>query len=478
MQQTIIQLSVLGASDCDLGCSYCYLGKNCAFREQDSIILDAWKNGSYIKNVVNVLKALNSDPNQLISFQLWGGEPTLHIKTLQESNAGIEIGKNFPYLREFLMPTNFSNTDVQGLIDFIYDIDSQLIPRDEDHKLIYHIQGSIDGPPGDFNTYGHKVSWDKYKQNIDNLFTYILEKNKVLKNTIIDFDVCPTSSQALILKNLNTYDKIKDFRAFCDKVCLYLNEKCKVVSHLADMTIMTKFWYPRIAISQATTSEEAMEIEKIVRLFDICEYQEQAFVIDKGDNANFYHDCTGATHYNFRNHECVEANEYSITIMPDGTIAQCPCLFLQNIPTFKEQYLKDKDFWGYKTALMQSTCFYNPLTDQGSDKEKYHDWYVYGGGYLGTHSTYINLNFNMAREMALSHQIDNNYIINESLLLDHYLAAFLTAECYRENLNNYHNYYLADVNQFRRWFNGTTELCYNTYKNKLKFVLEKEVNQE
>ena len=88
---------------------------------------------------------------------------------------------------------------------------------------------------------------------------------------------------------------------------------------------------------------------------------------------------------------------------------------------------------------MQSTCFYNPLTDQGSDKEKYHDWYVYGAGYLGTHSTYINLNFNMAREMALSHQIDNNYIINESLLLDHYLAAFLTAECYRENLNNYHN---------------------------------------
>ena len=49
--------------------------------------------------------------------------------------------------------------------------------------------------------------------------------------------------------------------------------------------------------------------------------------------------------------------------MPDGTIAQCPCLFLQNIPTFKEQYLKDKDLWGYKTALMQSTCFSNPLTD-------------------------------------------------------------------------------------------------------------------
>mgnify|MGYP003289138391 CR=1 FL=1 len=29
----ISQISVLGASDCDLSCSYCYLGKNCAFKD-------------------------------------------------------------------------------------------------------------------------------------------------------------------------------------------------------------------------------------------------------------------------------------------------------------------------------------------------------------------------------------------------------------------------------------------------------------
>jgi hypothetical protein len=70
-----------------------------------------------------------------------------------------------------------------------------------------------------------------------------------------------------------------------------------------------------------------MEIEKMIRLFDICEYQEKAYVIDKTSNANFYHDSTGVTCYLNRNHECVESNEFSVTLMPDGTIAQCPCLF-------------------------------------------------------------------------------------------------------------------------------------------------------
>ena len=29
-----------------------------------------------------------------------------------------------------------------------------------------------------------------------------------------------------------------------------------------------------------------------------------------------------------KNHECPESNEHAITLMPDGTIAECPCTFL------------------------------------------------------------------------------------------------------------------------------------------------------
>lgn len=466
----ISQLQLLGASDCDLGCSYCYLGKNCTFRKQDSNIVQAWVDGSYLDNTKKVLEVFKSDPKQVISFQLWGGEPLLHINTLQQAQAGTKIGQLFPNLMDFLIPTNFNNTDVEALIDFVYDLDKELTPRTDGFKCAFHIQGSIDGPPGDFNTYGHKVPWEKYMNNYDRIFEHLKTKDK-LNNTEIYLNICPCSSQDLILKNLNTYEKIKDFRKYYDDFVLYLINRYEEVKDICTIRIQTKSFYPRIAISQTTTSEEAMEIEKIMRLFDVCEYQEKAYVIDKVSNANFYHDTTGITRYANRNHECVESNEHSITLMPDGTIAQCPCLFFQNLEEFKNEYLKQNNFWDYKSTLIRENCFYNPLKESDLKKIKDHDWYVRGGGYLGTHSTYINLNFNMAREMALSYQIDPNYVLDEELLLDHYLAAFQTAECYRENINCYHNFYIADINQFRRWFNGSTEYCFNTFKNTLKFGL-------
>lgn len=471
----ISQVSVLGASDCDLSCSYCYLGKNCAFKDQDQNIINAWKDGSYLENIKKVLDFFNSDPKEVRSFQLWGGEPLLHIDILQQNKIGTKIGQLFPELLEFLIPTNFNNTNIEAIIDFIYDLDKELSPRTTgslNPQCQFHIQASIDGPPGDFNTHGHQVSWDKYMMNYNKLFDYIKTKKEKLNNIILQLNICPCSSQHLILKNLNTYDKIKNFRKHYDDFVIYLTERAKEIKDECTVIVQTKHFYPRIAISQTTTSEEAMEIEKIVRLFDICEYQEKSYVIDKGDNANFYHDTTGITCYHSRNHECVESNETSVTLMPDGTIAQCPCLFFQDLEEFKNHYLENKDYWNYKSTLIRSNCFLNPLKDSDIKKIKDHDWYVRGGGYLGTHSTYINLNFNMVREMALSHQIDPNYIINEELLLDHYLGSFLNTECYRENIECYHNFYIADINLFRRWFNGTTEYCYNTFKNMLKFALD------
>ena len=81
----ITQIQLLGASNCDLGCSYCYLGKNCTFKNQDKNIVQSWIDGSYLENTKKVLEIFKSDPKQVISFQLWGGEPLLHIDVLQKA---------------------------------------------------------------------------------------------------------------------------------------------------------------------------------------------------------------------------------------------------------------------------------------------------------------------------------------------------------------------------------------------------------
>lgn len=161
-KKKIKQLDLMGSSSCDLKCSYCYITKNCTFFNYDKTVKEAWESGSYLNILKQVFEKLDSDPKLLEDLQLWGGEPTLHMPSI--AKRGKELGELFPNITHFLIPTNWYQTDMNALVDFIYNLDSSLTPRErpEDH-LQFHIQASIDGPPGDFNTYGHHVSWERYK---------------------------------------------------------------------------------------------------------------------------------------------------------------------------------------------------------------------------------------------------------------------------------------------------------------------------
>ena len=82
MKQHIRMVSLLGASDCNLGCSFCYLGKNPFYKKYDSKIKKAWETGEYLNNVKKVLQALDTDPKDILELQLWGGEPTLYLNII------------------------------------------------------------------------------------------------------------------------------------------------------------------------------------------------------------------------------------------------------------------------------------------------------------------------------------------------------------------------------------------------------------
>lgn len=470
----IKQLDLMGSSNCDLKCSYCYITKNCTFFNYDKVVKQAWETGSYLTTIKDVFKKLDSDPLLLEDLQLWGGEPTLHMKEI--AKWGYELGKLFPNITHFLIPTNWYQTDMNALVDFIYGLSEGINPRekDEDH-LNFHIQASIDGPPGDFNTHGHHVSWEKYKQNFDQ-FCDIIEKKGKLKNVTIVFASCGTSTQHLILKNFNTYDQIKSFKIFMTEVTNYILEKIKNVSN-ASIMLSSRLWTPRIAISQTTSTEEAVELEKIVRLLEYYNYAENTPIFKDSNEIQLFHDLRGEQNFLSRNHECPESNEEAITLMPDGTIAECPCTFLQNLEEYGNELLKEKNYWEYKSCLIRMPNFYNPLKEN-IEEDEYHNWYVYNGGFLGTNSTYANLNLSMAYEMALSRQIDYNYALSPELLIQHYLANFMTAECYREHVNVTHNHFLTDHNMFRRWFNGYTEYGYNDHLYQIKKILKNTLEEK
>lgn len=469
-KKVIEQLDLMGSSSCDLKCSYCYITKNCSFFDYDRKIKEAWKSGNYIQVIKDTFKKLDQDLNNITDLQLWGGEPTLHM--VEIATQAKALGSLCPNVTQFLIPTNWFQTNVSALLDFIYGLDESINERNlGKNPLNFHIQASIDGPPGDFNKYGHAVNWDIYKKNFDK-FCDELETRGQLKNIVIVFAVCGTATQELILKNFNTYDQICEFKEFITKVTQYVDNRLKTITN-ASIHLSSYLWTPRIAISQTTTTEEAVNLEKIIRMLEYYNHENKVRLQANGDELNLFHNVLGEGAYVHRNHECPESNETAITLMPDGTIVECPCTFLQNLESYQQEILDSKDYWEYKSTLIRLPNFYNPLSeDEDESKKTYHDWYVFGGGYLGTQSTYANLNLSMAYEMALSHQIDPKYARDPDLLIKHHMADFMSTECYRENVNVTHNHFLTDHNMFRRWSNGYLEYAYDSHLSKIKKCLE------
>lgn len=468
----ITKVDLMGSSSCDLKCSYCYITKNCTFYSYDPIVKEAWKTGNYLTTIEKVFSKLEASTFDVDDLEFWGGEPTLHIKEIAKQ--GVNIGKLFPNINFLLIPTNWYQIDMQSLVEFIYNLSEGVNSRPDDRSknIQFHLQLSIDGPPGDFNTYGHKVEWSQYKKQFDDFIFYLKEKNKPLKNITLILAISATAQQKYILKNLNTYEKIDQFQQYILKVCEYINNELKPFKKLGiDILLGTPIWIPTIAIPESTTSEEAFELEKIVRLL---EYYDQVnnidlFSPDINEIQNF-HCLLGESNYLLKNHECPESSENAVTIMPDGTIAECPCTFLQNLDSYKQELLQNKQFWDYKSCLIRDGSFYNPLNNDIKEDD-YHSWYVYHG-FMGTNSTYANLSLCMAYEMALSKQIDYNYALNPELLVEHYMANSTTSECYRENVNVTHNHFLVDHNMFRRWYNDYTRYGYDDHKTKIKKVMK------
>lgn len=48
-------LSVISSSVCNLNCSFCYLHKNQSYKEFDSLVRQAWQDGSYVDNLLKTV---------------------------------------------------------------------------------------------------------------------------------------------------------------------------------------------------------------------------------------------------------------------------------------------------------------------------------------------------------------------------------------------------------------------------------------
>lgn len=450
----INQVAVLASSSCNLNCSYCYLHdqhKGDAYNLLDEEIQKAWKDGTYVDNIKKVFKTIGCDPSQVTHFSFWGGEPLIHLDSLLPSIK--ELFKFFNGLTFCMIPTNW--TIINNLYQFLFLIDQTLIELNPKQELTFHLQLSIDGPPGIFNTDGHPGDWNVYKKNIDKLFSQL--SAKPLQKLKIIFEIHPTATISNILNHLNTYDKIKDYIDYFRNFMTYIDNKTYEYNINNFCRCHQTLTFPVIAVPDRISVQDGLKLNMIINLANQVQINESYKTKDIGERI-YYHSLHnfGVKSIAERNPLCTESGLNGLTILYDGTICDCPCSYIQTFPPYIEQIKNDPNRQNdYKLALLRQPYFINPLIATDEEKEKF-DWYMLDA-IRDTKTTQISLAMALCQELALSGQINYNYFVNPELLLKTLYTIGNIYSCPREQVAALRNSFLADHNDCKKLLNGATE---------------------
>lgn len=464
---SIEHLNIITSSFCDLKCSYCFLHKNKFFRQYDKYILEKWKDGSYVQNIKKLFEILETDPNKVEDLSFWGGEPFLHIDVIAPQLK--ELFEFLPNIKSIVVPTNFVHTNAQALGELLKILDASITPRSEKDKLHFHLQMSIDGIEDDiFMKIGHEGSWERYKKNYDQLFDFL--DKEYLPNIVVAIAISGTSRQDEILKRFANYENIDEHIKFWEKAKNYVIEKNKLAKN-PEFMLNSAINFPTIAMPDKTDSIQGLDIVKMIKTINQVLYKNKAYYNNQDHLFREYQHCETDWPVCGKNHECPEASQRAITVLPDGTITQCPSGFIEHLPGYAAEILKTEDSLSYKKTLIAGHQFFNPLTASEKDMLD-HQWYNIMGGFKDTYFAYINLGFAMAEELALSHQIDENYLLDPMLLLKHLQGAGTINECFRESINVTGLSYMAGHDLTRRWLNGYVAEAYNFHQAEIASTIQ------
>lgn len=470
----INQLSVFGSSVCNLSCSYCYLHNKDTqefYKKLNEEIQNGWITGSYVNNIKQVYEKINSNPLKTKRFQIWGGEPLIQIDNLLKSLK--ELLAFLPNVNFFMIPTNFAwpESIAQKIANIAIDYDNT---RNEQNSE-FHLQLSIDSYKGMLLEQGHHANNKQYLKNLETLAKEI-SKIDLLNSTII-IDIKPTASGKNILKYLSSEELITDY---LDGMFFLVEEGNNIIKkyNCQNKIIFGRMpFFPSCALPENSSVEDGFKFASIMRLTDFIEGKQKYL---KDNNFQHYFELYGHNIYDTmlleKNHECAEAGSKVLTILPDGTISECPCSFVQNRPEYLELLLKNKQYEDYRIAIIRKKYFFNPITASKEDQD-YNDWYNLSG-LRNNFSTGISLGMALAQELALSNQIPNFYATNPEYLLRHLMKNTQPYSCTREQITDTGIPYLSHPGDYRRSFNGELEYSHLVIENEKKLMIRNWINDK
>lgn len=413
-------LSVLGATKCNLNCSYCFLHKNPAYLEEDEKLVASFKNGEYIKNIKKTITKLKINFSEFTKFEIWGAETSLHI--LEAEDFYKELLLTFPNLAEFGYSSNFM-TDINNHIKFI-NILEEYSPQKEVH---IPLQVSVDGPDWISENTRHY----KYEALKNNVLKFIeIINSKKLNKVKIDLHFKATIPWDLFKEIFTSKEKIEEYYDF------WYNEEKDINNHIINGHLnfnAHNCFVPSLVWPYKYIKDDGIEITRIAKLIDSYNLPEK-YCYD----SNMVLDIFGFQEVNGNYTACDGCGKYvySLLIKPDGSMAGCSNGILDTNDKNLE-WLKENDYQEYIESLNTRPYSYTYDSNGNVDYDKMLQHFDYMKDFWEYQTNYVLTNLcSQMYELSYAGLISSIYRDNFETLYRHALYIIRKHGCYFTNLRS------------------------------------------
>ena len=435
-------LGIISAAKCNLNCSYCYLHKNNSYLNEDKLISEAMRDGTYINNIKRTLIALKENINNFITLEFWGAETSYHFSDRQDFFE--ELIHMLPNLRKINYSTNFM-TGYQKQLDFINIIEKAAI-----NDIDLMIQISTDGPDSILQLTRH-YNYENLRKEV---FSFIKELNtRKLRKTRIN----------LIYKSTLPWSIYKDICSEDKKILEYLNFFVNECNDIQDLNLnqnvsfdigsifgpSLEYPYPYtvkdgIDMAHFANKCERMNLDKIFNRAANLPLLTTGFVEE--EEKSLYGPKLGCgqmfTNYLFRY---------------DGTMSPCSNGFMdRNIDN--QNFLKDNDPKEYERVMKTKNFGINETINGVANLDSLLERISYISKFWKYHGEeVVRITNALMFELAYAGQISKIYLNEPSLRYKHSLFIVKRNSCYFQNLRSTGSPYVPDDGLIKLYCNGLGE---------------------
>lgn len=435
-------LSIVGASTCNLACDYCFLCNLRSIKTWDTQLIDSVKDGSYLKTVLNVIKATNNDPLEISDMTFWGGESTLHLDLWAEHFS--DWLKAFPNVRVIKFISN-GTYKPESLVAFAKTVD-----KNSEHRIILHIQLSIDGD----DRLNEKLRGIKTSILMNNYekFQSLLVREK-FKHLEISFAVKPTipvDDYNELFKDLNS---ATEYVSYLNDLQDFMNDSIysKIVKHarIQPLILTTLYEYTQ---QQGLNFVNGLRNQDAVDYYELTRTHSTRILPQNVSPMSFFsqewNKCVNYPSIGYCNQMLKEC-----LIRPDGVIVPCLAGLFIDMQEYIEKSKDDPEEM-MNILRVPKRYIFDPLN---MSKDEILDFQLYLEN-MDSRSSNMFLNMAMSQmfELAVAGQISPIYLNNDILLRHAHILCAKTS-CYFNSLRKTGIPYAPTMGFFRLYCNGAME---------------------